>query len=152
MIFYSVDDKIKIDYITYARLFKESFMKKRIIFWFYIGFILFVTLVVRIGESHEGYTLEFMWAYRAALHGNREMLPLILDNLLNIVLFIPFGLFYPRRKYGPIFAFLLSVGIEFTQVFISIGFGDLDDVICNMIGGIIGVLIARYSHGMLKNR
>ena len=116
---------------------------KKIFFWFYIIIILLVTLVVRVGNEHSGYSMEFLWFYRLATRGEVRLAPLIFQNLFNIALFIPFGLSYPREKYGPVWAFVLSVSIEVIQSIFHIGFGDLEDVICNLSGAVLGVLLAR---------
>lgn len=118
-------------------------MKKKTFFWFYILFILLATLVVRVGKEYSGYSMEFLWFYRLAAHGEVQLAPLIFQNLFNIALFIPFGFTYPREKYGPIWAFVLSVTIEVIQSVFHIGFGDLEDVICNLLGAVLGVLLAR---------
>lgn len=63
----------------------------------------------------------------------------------NIVLFAPFGFFvkwlYPWQSNLRIvvYGLLLSVGIEFTQLFLQIGICDVDDVILNTIGTAAGV-------------
>ena len=64
----------------------------------------------------------------------------------NIILFIPYGLMIPIytniKKLFPSFSliFLLSVTIEATQTLIGRVF-DIDDIILNLLGGIIGFII-----------
>ncbi len=70
----------------------------------------------------------------------------------NILLFMPLGLLYPlcrKRKVNFLEAFIVIVGttcaIELMQfLFLASRRGDIDDIILNSIGGIIGYLIYRW--------
>lgn len=73
-----------------------------------------------------------------------------IKNLLgNIIPFIPFGYFIPiyiykykKSFFCVIFSFiLLCITIETIQYIFSIGFFDIDDIILNLIGLILGYLI-----------
>lgn len=66
----------------------------------------------------------------------------------NIILFIPFGLLLSysllnRASFAAIFlaTFLLSFLFELYQHFTHIGKGDIDDIILNTLGGIVGYWI-----------
>lgn len=63
----------------------------------------------------------------------------------NIVSFIPLGFFVPvfyRRppmlKQVLIFAFLLSLALEVMQAFLRVGVFDIDDIILNVLGAVVG--------------
>ncbi len=64
----------------------------------------------------------------------------------NILLFIPLGYFMTKycniKRFGGIFltSFLSSLSIEVVQHFIGRSF-DIDDVILNVVGGVLGFLI-----------
>jgi glycopeptide antibiotics resistance protein len=65
----------------------------------------------------------------------------------NIFLFIPFAYFaitvfklFSNKKII-LFSFLLSVSIEFIQYLFDIGVADIDDVILNVTGAFIGLLL-----------
>lgn len=69
--------------------------------------------------------------------------------ILNIILFIPLGIFLPilYKKYRnfrsvTVFGFLTSLFIEIMQIF-SHRATDIDDLITNTLGTIIGYLIAK---------
>ena len=70
----------------------------------------------------------------------------------NIVIFIPMGLLYPlcrKRKVGFVEALLVILGstvaIEVIQFFfLTSRRADIDDVILNLIGGLIGYLIYKW--------
>ncbi|MBO7273397.1 MAG: VanZ family protein [Clostridia bacterium] len=80
------------------------------------------------------------------------------DALLNIFVFIPFGMLTPflaERNAGVkvvFFGFLLSVGFEFLQIISCIGMFTYVDIIHNMIGGIIGGFIYLVFHRVAKER
>ena len=63
------------------------------------------------------------------------------DIIQNILLFIPLGLLCGGWK-GIVISFCLSCGIEIFQYYSRFGFCQVDDVINNVIGATIGVLIA----------
>ncbi len=66
----------------------------------------------------------------------------------NILIFVPMGFFvsallYSMRSVGKItlFAFCTSLCIELIQFFTKLGCFDVDDIILNTIGGLIGGVI-----------
>lgn len=75
----------------------------------------------------------------------------VLNVAGNIILFIPFGYFITNylktNKHFPIFLLTLitSLGIELVQLYIGRSF-DVDDIILNCIGGIIGFAINKVMH------
>lgn len=60
------------------------------------------------------------------------------DIIKNIALFVPLGFIIGGRK-GVFIGFILSCGIEATQYFTRLGYCELDDVLNNTIGTVIGV-------------
>lgn len=78
-------------------------------------------------------------------------------NLLgNVVAFVPFGLFLPglvNHRYGYLGMTLLSLDmsllIELSQLISKVGSFDVDDLILNTIGGLLGYCIFRQ---IFKNR
>lgn len=107
--------------IAYTTLFRAKFGRELILQPFYT--------VVSAQKNRE--------AYRAAL--------------MNVILFIPVGLtlphVFPRRwKMGArvcltvAFALLLSVALEAAQYLFYIGTTEIDDVICNTLGAMIGMV------------
>lgn len=64
--------------------------------------------------------------------------------LLNIALFIPFGWFLAslsKRKRVLVRPILLTITIELIQLYTGRGMFDIDDVISNALGGVIGCLL-----------
>jgi len=73
-----------------------------------------------------------------------------LSNILgNIVIFVPLGVYitlFSRDKRvwkNALLAAAASLAVETVQVIFRMGIGDIDDVILNGIGGLLGVLLCR---------
>ena len=103
------------------------------------------------------------YSYYSVLHGgNSEILR---SNFMNVVLFYPAGLFacelLPKSwslakrviLVAVLFA-LVSAGIEFCQYHFALGQAEVDDVIHNALGALIGALIStipvKWKLGKLK--
>jgi glycopeptide antibiotics resistance protein len=68
----------------------------------------------------------------------------------NLVLFLPFGILAPllsRRMLSFLrflmVLFLVLLGVELTQKFTATGAFDVDDIILNLVGGIVGFTCVR---------
>ena len=77
------------------------------------------------------------------------------EVISNITVFVPFGFFLSeylaavkrrgvwRRLFcSALVAFLLSLLIEFLQIFLHVGFFDVTDLVMNTVGGVIGACLA----------
>ena len=80
------------------------------------------------------------------------------EKIPNIMLFIPLGFFLPivfksKRKLHKtiIIAFFVTFGVEFIQYFIGRA-SDIDDVITNLLGGVIGYGIFKIANNFLKKQ
>ncbi|MGM9594531.1 MAG: VanZ family protein [Candidatus Onthomonas sp.] len=121
--------------------------------------VLYVTLLDRSEGGGEVMLTPF-WSYRAAFapDGNRELLR---SNLMNVLLFLPGGLLLGeiaprdwRRKTALLalgLSFLLSAGVEILQGVFSLGIAETDDVIHNVLGGLLGSLPAALSGDLPAN-
>jgi len=83
----------------------------------------------------------------------------IFNNILgNIVLFIPLGIYlqlFKRNKKAIVsfaYVFAISLFIEIIQFSLGIGAADIDDILLNCIGGIIGILIYKLLTVFIKDR
>jgi len=73
----------------------------------------------------------------------------VFTNLIgNVVAFIPFGIFLPILTNNSLkifqvtlFTFALTLSIELIQLMSRVGIFDVDDIILNTLGGIIGYLM-----------
>ena len=121
-----------------------------VLFLAYCLFIIYYTLLCReVGDEHTA-DLRLMWAYREMFTGHPEWKEDVGYNVKNILFFIPFGFWFPDRvKLLSIFkdkqwllilfvGMLFSVFIEITQYIICRGLCELDDVLCNGLGALVG--------------
>ena len=140
---------VVIDIIAVKVIKKEKFSLTNTIFpicfFTYIFIVLYVTVFNNIGaylilERKAPNIIPFNYSIDNSQSG-RHMFYLA---FYNILLFVPFGLMCPiilkRNKYiySTLFAFIFTFLIEFIQYFIG-RISDIDDLICNFIGGIIGI-------------
>lgn len=112
-----------------------------ILFALYCGFLLWLTILSRqprVGERV--FKLELLWSYRAWAAGAPDGKTESIQNINNILVFIPFGVLFPgkRWKWLLLTAVLLSAVIEAVQYVFNLGWCEIDDVICNVLGAAIG--------------
>ena len=84
------------------------------------------------------------WSNRDSLGWNS----VIINLAGNIVAFAPFGFFLPmlcragRNVFGcVILSALFSLAVEVVQLFSKVGAFDVDDILLNALGGLVGFLI-----------
>ena len=77
----------------------------------------------------------------------------VIQNLQNIVFFIPFGLFAPLKRWKTVLltAVIFSTLIEVVQYIGGFGLAEVDDVICNTLGTLIGFAILSFLKRKLQN-
>ncbi len=126
----------------------------KILFVIYIVFIFYFLLISEVygrtgeaGERHYNLVLfreiRRFWTYREQLGAFAT-----LANLLgNILVFVPFGfLMAMASKYRSFlntifYSFVLSLVVEVTQLFLCVGSFDVDDLLLNTVGGLLGYLV-----------
>lgn len=110
-----------------------------------------------MGEQSYRYNLHLFkeikrfWNYRHTLGWK----PVCINLLGNIAAFMPFGFFVPliKKKYCgffrcTVFSAAFSLCVETVQLVFKVGAFDVDDIVLNTIGGMVGYLLFRY--GFLK--
>lgn len=126
----------------------------KILFILYIMFIIYFLLFSdwygRTGEMQE-YHYNFVlfkeikrfWQYR-----NQVGLFAMFTNLFgNVIIFVPFGIFMPmasryRSFFSTVFySFGLSFCVETFQLLTRVGSFDVDDLLLNTIGGLLGYIL-----------
>lgn len=126
----------------------------KVLFVLYILFIFYFLLLSdwygRSGEMREYHynlvlfkEIKRFWTYRAQL-GMRA----VVHNLLgNMAVFVPFGFFMPMAsKYRSFlttafYGFGISFCVEVFQLITKVGSFDVDDLLLNTIGGILGYIL-----------
>lgn len=105
-----------------------------------------------IVSSAYHYNLEpFKEISRFITYRDRLGMEVVIANLLgNVLAFVPFGLFLPgliNNRFGfmgmTLLSFDLSLFIELLQLASKVGSFDVDDLILNTIGGLLGYCIFR---------
>ncbi len=107
----------------------------------YLSAVLFLTLGSRTRIEQRYLNLKIHWeAILMALQG-KGRLPW--EDLANIILFLPLGIFF-QEALGEnwfcccLLGAALSACIELTQWKLRCGYCDINDFLCNMIGTIVG--------------
>lgn len=133
------------------------------------------TVFARMPEARR-YQLEVFWSWKkifrsVAQDGTMLQNQLFQENILNILMLFPAGFLLPlvfARKIkwyqGLLFGMVFSSGIELLQLFLCRGLFELDDIIHNSFGCMIGALVGnvvwrwrkrkreKFSEGCIKNR
>ena len=90
-------------------------------------------------------------------HGNVQYF--IINVVLNVVAFIPFGFILPiispkNRKFFNIFLLSLemTLAIEILQMVFQVGIFDVDDIFMNTLGGTLGYILYEISYRLLQKQ
>ena len=119
-------------------------MKKRLGWIFFVAYVLFLLWLTilsrqpRVGERV--FKWELLWAYRAWIAGESFGRTESIQNINNILVFIPFGVLFPGKRWNQLLitAVLFSTAIEAVQYALNLGWCEIDDVICNVLGAAAG--------------
>ena len=131
---------------------KKRIKRSRIFFScllvFWIVTVVTLTVLCRSIGSKPKYSLIPFWSWRLALSGNRRGILLVIENIL---LLMPIGFLLPlidherwKIRITVLTGFLFSLGIEICQVSFRRGYFEIDDLINNTLGVLIGCLTAHF--------
>ena len=117
--------------------------KKKYLFAAYTIFIVWYTLLKREPRGLERvFKPELFWAIKGwIVNSTIESKKEAVQYLLNILFFIPYGLLIPwKENWKRVFvtALVLSISIELSQYIFNLGWCEVDDVISNTLGALIG--------------
>ena len=106
------------------------------------SFLIYCSTVIyrEVLQERVGDLMPF-WSYRAIMDGKEQYLA---ENIMNVVVFVPVGiLFGIAMRSRNVWAALLvgvglSVGIEVLQFVFKKGFAEIDDIMHNTLGCIMG--------------
>lgn len=105
----------------------------------YVFLLYCSTVIFRTCSETHAYNLTPFWSY------NRS--DLLLENIMNVIAFVPvgylFGSTFRRIKWWLVMliGLCMSISIEFLQYLLQKGFSELDDVIHNSLGCLIGAFM-----------
>ena len=141
---------------------KSIYMFLRIVFIVYVFLLSYLVFFSeRYGriryDSPQSNLVPFQEIHRY-LSQFREITFLAIINVIgNTLIFVPFGalLFIFSKKLAKfhntvLLSLLLSLAIETTQYFTRVGVFDVDDIMLNTLGGIIGWIIYKIVYGIYK--
>lgn len=112
-----------------------------ILFVIYTIFVVWMTLLKREPcVRARVFEPEMFWAFRGWINGAPDGKQESIQYIQNVLFFIPFGFLFPWKKWKPVFmsALMTSAIIEATQYIFNLGWCELDDVISNTAGALIG--------------
>ena len=107
----------------------------------YIILLYCSTVIYRITQTERKYDFHPFWTYSAIMEGKEQY---ITEAIMNVIAFIPLGLLlgcsFQSITWWRVFMVgsLLSMGIETLQFLYMKGFSELDDVMHNALGCMIG--------------
>lgn len=110
----------------------------------YIFLIFCSTVIYRKGYEGAGYELSPFWSYAAIQEGRTELLA---ENIMNVVVFIPVGLLlgiaFKQMAWWKalLIGCSISISIEALQFWLMKGFSEVDDVMHNTTGCILGYIL-----------
>lgn len=143
---------------------KESRNKKVIlygVFFFYILLLLKILLLSRISHlEHRSINLIPFKSIMEYISGSTANLrTFAFSNVVgNILIFIPLGAYITLFKKDKrilnnlSIIYIVSLLVEITQGILGIGAADIDDIILNCFGGLIGILGYKYLLLLLGDR
>ena len=123
-----------------------------VLFIAYCFFIVYYTILSRKPGAPKA-DLHLMWSYREMLTGDPNWKKDVVQNLQNIAFFIPFGLLIPIKNWKAVVitSIVFSGLIEVVQYIGGFGLAELDDVICNTLGAMVGFWITMILYKLLVN-
>ena len=144
-----------ISFIILERYYKKNKITKTqmcfsILFIIYLLHVYGSTVFSRLPSTRK-YQLEVFWSWKEILNSMNTTYPkyeLLLENILNVIMLLPLGIFLPLVygkkidwKVGLLIGFCISFSIELMQLVLCRGMFDVDDIIHNSLGFLMGILI-----------
>lgn len=124
----------------------------------YVILIFCSTVLFRTTSESQGYNYHPFWSYAAIEEGRVELIP---ENVMNVVVFVPVGILLGAGFRSMTWWKVLMIGggvsvsIEAMQFFLKRGFSEVDDVMHNTLGCLIGYGIyslTRFGYEKLSKR
>ena len=135
----------------------------KVLFVLYIFFLVYFLFLAewygRTGMAEEyRYNLELFKEIRRFITYREQLGTFaVLANLAgNIVIFVPYGFFISMASRARgffktlFFSMGLSLCVEVTQLFTRVGSFDVDDILLNTIGGVIGYIVFLMCNGVRR--
>lgn len=107
----------------------------------YIFFLFCPTVIFRTPGETRQYDFYLFWSYQAIQDGREDLLA---ENIMNVVVFVPvgllFGIAFKQMTWWKalLIGCSISITIEALQFWFMRGFSEVDDVMHNTVGCLIG--------------
>ena len=119
----------------------------RIIATVLLGIFTAVVMWITVFSRSKGVYTSYQpfWSFKGMLEGDKYAAKMVIENIL---LFIPFGFliqlaFWTKNVFPAVICgFILSLTIELVQFLCKLGSFEIDDIINNTFGTLIGCLMA----------
>ena len=120
----------------------------------YLFLVLAVTVLSRKHVKWDSNILPLFWKYRQIVQDSPKSYKLTIEIILNTLLFVPAGFLFPLtvKKNAILYGFLCSVSIEVLQLVTGRGFFEVDDLIHNTFGVVIGYCLYKGKEKVKKRR
>lgn len=141
----------------YIRHPRSTNRRMLLAFLLYFLVVAYLTLFMRIGSVTTSVrTTPFDDIYQAFVQGDPKMAT---HFFLNVVLFLPFGYLVPatnprylgKWSFAMMGGLITSTVIELCQLLFHLGQSDVDDIIANTLGAVIGYILVRFVWRVQKN-
>lgn len=119
----------------------------------YVVLLFFTTVFSRNYSDAPRFNITPFWSYIEIINGKRSLIP---ENIMNVAVFVLvgvlLGLSFSELKWKGVifFAVCVSLSIEILQFIFHRGFSELDDVLHNTLGCIIGYGLYRLTNGLYR--
>ena len=126
---------------------RRTNITKRVAFTILIPYLFLVvasTIITRRVRDDAHVILKPFWTIQTILTGGQQKAWLLKEVILNILMLLPVGLLAPalfeKRKLGKtmLLGCGISASIEISQLITHRGYSEVDDIIYNMLGVLIG--------------
>jgi glycopeptide antibiotics resistance protein len=120
----------------------------------YVVIVLCSTVFYRSHAQNAGLKFVPFWSYQSYFKGEDDSL--LLENIMNVIVFFPIGLMLAcvltKNSFwkAALLACVISVSIEVMQFFTKNGFCEIDDVIHNTLGCVVGYGMYYLVRNLLK--
>ena len=118
----------------------------------YIFLLFCSTVIFRVASQSRTYDFHPLWSYKAIQDGRVELLS---ENIMNVVVFVPIGILlaiaFKQMTWWKalLIGCSISITIEALQFWFMKGFSEVDDVMHNTVGCLVGWLVFKGSRLMV---
>lgn len=101
-----------------------------------------MTILKREPRAERKVVFDLFWSFRKWFSGSKVGKTETIQYIKNILFFVPYGILFPWKEKGLsrllISVFVFSSFVEVIQYIFALGWCELDDVISNTAGAVIG--------------